>query len=621
MVYPKYRSSNIGKLLVKMNVHFIIFLIISNLFLIFCEGEEKKFDSSNIIIFNHTKLNAGSMNKNGDLIIEYYSEENYYEIPNSILFYGLSKNGRYCFSDESSYTKEKNIDIDEIIDISGYYNIYEIYDSKNLFVSLKNDFNREDQYLFSINSYNSIVELHNFNNNTAKNRYIWDFNDFFNLEEDAITFPYERELYELKRESAYIIAFIPKYKVNENFCDLNFIKKFSFKSFDDNAYEHLKSVKFNKYVDTSILGAFFMDDCGRLVTVSYKEPINPPTQGNIMLNINFFNTDLQSIESRNELFILFPFSLVTNDQYKYFKSFYLTDNVVMFSYITFTYIWYWSWHFINFDLYKIDLASEWKKINPENNNNAFMINPNGFLSDFIKISNIKLVFIYCNYSPNSDNFYNDLIIIIIKINPDYSNFNINQDSFILENYIPKMQISGFIYNGFLLFTSTAILKEEINNSENDNYFSMLMIFGYPNGTDSTINISDFIFNGEENDIHPEALNNLYKFLFENYTIENYISKYKPDYRIKLVSIPEEIIIIEIQLNETSSNYEINELKNNSFMHQDYNYTVKQNKNLIKTSKYYYIDYQYMVQKSGEGSAEQKTYYGRLTSDGRLPRWR
>ena len=594
MVYPKYRSSNIGKLLVKMNVHFIIFLIISNLFLIFCEGEEKKFDSSNIIIFNHTKLNAGSMNKNGDLIIEYYSEENYYEIPNSILFYGLSKNGRYCFSDESSYTQEKNIDIDEIIDISGYYNIYEIYDSKNLFVSLKNDFNREDQYLFSINSYNSIVELHNFNNNTAKNRYIWDFNDFFNLEEDAITFPYERELYELKRESAYIIAFIPKYKVNENFCDLNFIKKFSFKSFDDNAYEHLKSVKFNKYVDTSILGAFFMDDCGRLVTVSYKEPINPPTQGNIMLNINFFNTDLQSIESRNELFILFPFSLVTNDQYKYFKSFYLTDNVVMFSYITFTYIWYWSWHFINFDLYKIDLASEWKKINPENNNNAFMINPNGFLSDFIKISNIKLVFIYCNYSPNSDNFYNDLIIIIIKINPDYSNFNINQDSFNLENYIPKMQISGFIYNGFLLFTSTAILKEEINNSENDNYFSMLMIFGYPNGTDSTINISDFIFNGEENDIHPEALNNLYKFLFENYTIENYISKYKPDYRIKLVSIPEEIIIIEIQLNETSSNYEINELKNNSFMHQDYNYTVKQNKNLIKTSKYYYIDYQYMV---------------------------
>ena len=80
----------------------------------------------------------------------------------------LSKNDRYCFSNEPSYTKEENIDIDEIIDIEGYYNYYKIYDSKNLFVTIKNDVNRENQYLFSINSYNSIVELHNFNGNTDK---------------------------------------------------------------------------------------------------------------------------------------------------------------------------------------------------------------------------------------------------------------------------------------------------------------------------------------------------------------------------------------------------------------------------------------------------------------------
>ena len=174
-----------------------------------------------------------------------------------------------------------------------------------------------------------------------------------------------------------------------------------------------------------------------------------------------------------------------------------------------------------------------------------------------------------------------------------------------------MQISGFIYNDFLIFTSTAILKEDIYELRKEiNYFSMFIIFGYPNGTDSTINISDFLFDGDENDIQLDNINNFYDFLFKNYTIENNIFEYEPVYEIKLVSIPEEIIIIEIQLNETSSNYEINELKNNSFMHQDYNYTVKQNKNLIKTSKYYYIDYQYMIQKSGDESAEQKTYYGR-----------
>ena len=60
-------------------------------------------------------------------------------MPTSFLFYGLSKNGRYCFSNESSYTQEKDIDIDEVIDIAGYYNNYRIYDSKSLFVSIRND--------------------------------------------------------------------------------------------------------------------------------------------------------------------------------------------------------------------------------------------------------------------------------------------------------------------------------------------------------------------------------------------------------------------------------------------------------------------------------------------------
>ena len=162
---------NTQKHLKKMNLFIIIFLIISNLILIHCDLNEScliPLNPEDIIIFNHTKFNSGSKNKNGDLIIEYYSDENYYDMPTSFLFYGLSKNGRYCFSNESSYTQEKDIDIDEVIDIAGYYNNYRIYDSKSLFVSISNDSNRGKEYLFSINTYNSIVELHNFNNNNIK---------------------------------------------------------------------------------------------------------------------------------------------------------------------------------------------------------------------------------------------------------------------------------------------------------------------------------------------------------------------------------------------------------------------------------------------------------------------
>ena len=168
MTYLEYDSSNTIRPLSKFNLVSIIFLIISNLLLIQCQKrgtqEIPHTTPDKILIFDHAIFNAGTANKNGDLFIEYYSEDNYYDIPNSILFYGLSKDGRFCFSNETSYTQETNIGIDEIVDIDIYPNYYKIFDSKNLFVTINNDNNKENQYLFSINSYNSIVELHNLNN-------------------------------------------------------------------------------------------------------------------------------------------------------------------------------------------------------------------------------------------------------------------------------------------------------------------------------------------------------------------------------------------------------------------------------------------------------------------------
>ena len=95
-------------------------------------------------------------------MIEYnnYDEEN-----SSRLFYGFTKNGSYFFVNESSYTREFDIQIEEeILENSDFLNHYKILDSKNLFVSIKNA-NKKNQYLFSKNSYNSIVELYDLNNN------------------------------------------------------------------------------------------------------------------------------------------------------------------------------------------------------------------------------------------------------------------------------------------------------------------------------------------------------------------------------------------------------------------------------------------------------------------------
>ena len=178
----------------------------------------------NIIILDQAKYKVGNFakNKNGDLIIEFYAEDEMYS---KRLFYGMTKDGKYYFLNQTSYTHELNIDIDEIIDIYGYYNFFNIYNSKNLFVTIKSDPNKGNEYLFSINSYDSMIELHNLTDDNSSH-YLWNFNDFFNLNEEEYFFPYESVLFELKKESTYIIAFIPKININNDISGLSFIKKF-----------------------------------------------------------------------------------------------------------------------------------------------------------------------------------------------------------------------------------------------------------------------------------------------------------------------------------------------------------------------------------------------------------
>ena len=591
MMQLKYDSSNIEKPLSKLNFFIIIILIFSNLLLIQCQGGNIK----KILIFEDTKFSSGTTNKIGDLFIEYYSEEGYYDIPNSIFFYCLSKNDRYCFSKESSYIKEINIDIDEVIDIAGFYNYYKIYDSRNLFITTRKGINSGNQYLFSINSYNSIVELHNFNNNTDKTRYIWDFKEFFNLADDENNFPYERRLYELKGPSLYIIVFIPKTTVSEYLKDMSFIIKFTFKSFEEAPYEKLKFITFNNYINRIIIDTFFMNDRGNLVMLSCYNP-----GYNIRLFFTLFDQNVQSI---NEFNIDIANFLNNNMNNKFFRTIYLANELVMFVYYCFNC--FNQWHIINFELYRVNPLNGVYKVLPTYGDPLRVYMAENFLAECIKLNDNKIVFFNYNINNNYEN--NKMFIKIIQLNQDYSYYNLFQfPEFHLENNIPKTPLSLFIHNGYIIFTSNAIQLEEINKPENEmNYYSILMIFGYPNGTDSTIDISEFIIDNEDNDISPFLSNQFYNFLIQNYTIVNNLG-YMTVNSIKLVSIPDEINIMEIKVDNNNGNSEIKKT-NNSFMTPDFIYVIKQNRDLIKTSQYYYIDYQYM----DRSPEDQQIYYGRI----------
>ena len=108
---------------------------------------------TNIIYFNlknrHYRAGHFAMSSKGDIIIEY----SYHQYR---LFYGLRGNGTLYFPEG---TKEIEITSDSIRSP-----ITHRYESINFFVSFMNDINKENEYLMSISSYITILELHDFEN-------------------------------------------------------------------------------------------------------------------------------------------------------------------------------------------------------------------------------------------------------------------------------------------------------------------------------------------------------------------------------------------------------------------------------------------------------------------------
>ena len=612
----------------------------------------------NIIMFNQRKylLNNFAANKNGDILIQYNEYNNFDEEYSSRLFYGLAKNGSYFFANESSYTREFNIKIEEeFLENSDFLNLYKIQDSKSLFVSIKN-INKKNQYLFSINSYDSMVELYDLNNND-NNYFVWSFNKFFNLDEEDYYFPFEFELFELKDKSEYIIAFIPFSIVEEYILDVSFIKKFRFKSFDKDTYEELSSINYEDYFNCIIINTFLLEESKTLGILSINETVidneipndrasleinEPIGEGNyatlnrriqsktgnyppfsiIKFNLKFYDQKLKSLLGSREVTLMNQLAYSYHGEDLFIKSLYL--NILNKQFVVFLYNIYNpedKYYYFIFDLFEINILDY---RNMENiiypakygyiKQDIIDLNLKNIANDFIKINDAKVVFIYMDEAHN-----NELVIIIINVNLigkylDSIDFTID-----LEDYTPS-QIKGFAYNGYLLFSST--IKEENYYEKSNNYLSIFMAFGYFNGTDNEIDITKYL-NKKALDVKDSFI----YFLYDNLKIENNIFGYVPLSALKFVSFPKELSLYiydkqngeEIELSENSFNPgELQQILNPYFVsdhliidsycvfvnhfvdydnfdcQNDHDFIIKENTTLIKSSEYYYIDYQSFV---------------------------
>ena len=426
----KKLSQVLQKKIKLINLHIAFILFISNAQIFKCENaclseEPPSIINSNcfnnILKFNDKKYKSGNFatNKNGDILIEFYEDN---ETSSSRLFYGLTKDGKYYFSNQPTFTKKIDINSNEISGDYGLYQDFGIHNSLNLFVSLKNEPNKDNQYLFSINPFYSIVELFNLDdNNKNNNYYVWNFNNFFNINEDDYDFLYEYVLYEVNKDNSYIIIFIPKCDIYDEIVNLSFIKKFRFNSFAKETYEEVNSITFEKYLNSRIINTFFMDeyDYNILVVLScfekdYEEndddyaicsepeivkrrvsTNNYSPTINLKFNFNFYKYNLKSLNYANGMefysyikciYYNYPFEV-----YQLFiKSIYLGNQYTIFAYTVE------DEYSIYFELIKMNYLIGMKKIEPIKWGGIELNYFNNYetLNDFVKIDDKRVVFVY-----------------------------------------------------------------------------------------------------------------------------------------------------------------------------------------------------------------------------------
>ena len=489
---------------------------------------------NNIFIFSGKTYRAGSFakNKEGDVIIEYSTGE-------SRLFFGLKKNGEFYFSGEN-YIKE----IESINNDGG---ITQRYESQNIFVSLEEDNNKDNEYLFSISSYESLSELHDLKNNSYA---IKKTSSFLGHS----IFSYIIPLLEIKsnNKNAYFFLFIHGSGIEGNQFS---IKKIGFNSFSLNQYDNLKMITISNNNNNRILNSFTIDEDEILVVFFIK------TGSKLVVSFYDFDLNEKGIDAE-VISISNPYTGNGN----FFKSLYL-DN-----------------YFAAIIFFKdgnddnslnIEILTIIKGETHYSHERIFITNINKFtlkslitLNDFVKINNERLAFV-------STSEFTKLYILIFDLYNNYTNMKIRAYNYDLSPYKIVHELSAFVYNDYLIFSSTVT-----SSSSSLEFFSIFMIFGYANGTDNIIDIS-LCFTDINN---YNSSNNIITKLLEGLKIDNNIFGYIPSKQIKLISIPSQILFYNGDETTLLTNGKILE----------FNHRFEQNKNLIKTDEYYSLDYQFII---------------------------
>ena len=513
---------------------------------------------NDVIKFANKKYRAGHFvtYKNGDLIAE-FSDDGGPNSPSegfSRMFYGLKADGRYYFPDETPTY--------EILNITGFGTIRGRYESLNQLVVTENDLNRDNEYLFSTSSYDSLTELHDIKN---KNYIYVKSADF--MGKSIFSFQYSMVEVEYDNNIFYFIGFTHSSTDSQNGDRLD-IKKFGFKSFNLNDIHYYNQVNITDNLDARILNLFVLKDLNILVLVYiYKDKslrfkyynYNLEEQGNeqSLFKIEMKTEKVGGVEPRDRDGVFFKSVELKDNK----RAFLLYDDGVADKLIFRIY----SFSSSGTNSYS---ATELLSIN-STNYRTYRFLSYITLNDIYKISENRIAI--ASLSANKEG----LVLILYDLYNNYKNIKMRFYFVNIASIQIQKELSLYSFNNFLMLTMTG------------STFADLIIFGYANGTDSTLNLSLYLKDHHNYDPNSNLINEL----FQSLTIDNNLFGYKETNQVKIISIPEGLKFNKIT-GDTGAIIE--EIVNGTIIDKDINYELIQNKEVIKTNKYYNIYYQHMV---------------------------
>ena len=334
------------------------------------------------IIFDN-KYRAGHFvtTKEGVLIIEYSNDAVNYQR----FFYGLNKNGRYHFANESAfkYFSAKNPN----------NNNHGRYESKNIILHFKSDTSKTKEYIFSTSIYTTVTELHDLDNDISK---YWDTVDFWDIIE---IFSYEIVLLELPEDNEiHYISVFTQHEEEKQWIGgkyLDYSKTFSLRKFsftDFNTFTIHKKHDYGSNYNSRMISAYVVTEWKVIVVFFLKADDNE--YKNARYTIAFYNYNL---DHRNEI----VFDWVVNEPNSgngiFFRCFHLRWRRGAFIYFK--------------DKYGNDLNFEIKELSGSDkaytmthiigkNFNRHNYAPHVNYNDFYKINDNRLVFITTKHPYN-----------------------------------------------------------------------------------------------------------------------------------------------------------------------------------------------------------------------------